>query len=96
VEDLRNSIAGIHEGKDEGMKGRAGSTKIDFMELLQRLIDAKLIIQEARAMGLDELPEFQNSLDVFRQVTLRGMVREDIVKDVTVTDAESISCIGRW
>ena len=89
VEDLRNSIAGIHEGKDEGMKGESRQApKIDFMELLQRLIDAKLIIQEARAMGLDELPEFQNSLDVFRQVTLRGMVREDIVKDVTVTDAE--------
>jgi hypothetical protein len=89
VDDLRDSIASIHEEKNEGKKGEIRqAAKIDFMELLQRLIDGELIIQEARAIGLDELPQVQNSLDVFRQVTLRGMVREEIVGNAKADDAK--------
>lgn len=89
VDDLRDSIASIHEGKSEDKKGETRqAAKIDFMELLQRLIDGALIIQEARAIGLDELPEVQNSLDVFRQVTLRGMVRGEIVGNAKADDAK--------
>jgi hypothetical protein len=89
VDELRDSIASIHEGKNEDKKGEIRqAAKIDFMVLLQRLIDGELIIQEARAIGLDELPEVQNNLEVFRQVTLRGIVREEIVGNAKTDDAK--------
>jgi hypothetical protein len=89
VDNLRDSISGIHEEKNEHKKGEVRQApKIDFMVLLERLINGELIIQEARAIGLDELPEVQNSLEVFRRVTLRGMVREDIVGNAKADDAK--------
>jgi len=51
-------------------------------ELLRRLIDSRLIVQEGRRIGFDELPEAKNLVDVFSRVTLREMLAERQVKDV--------------
>ncbi|HUJ19308.1 MAG TPA: peptidyl-prolyl cis-trans isomerase [Nitrospirota bacterium] len=88
VKDLRDAIAGIHEEQDETGKKAAQAPQVDLPKLLKRLIDAQLIYQEAQNIGLDELPEVTNTIDVFRQVTLRNLVREQIWKDVKVSDAE--------
>jgi hypothetical protein len=88
VDDLRAAIAAIHEGQDKAAEGALQAPRINLPELLDRLINAQLIYQEAQNIGLDELPEVTSTIDVFRQVTLRGLMREAVWKDVTASDAE--------
>jgi hypothetical protein len=57
-------------------------------ELLKRLINIGLIVQEAKRIGLDELPEIKNMIDAFSKVTLREELMERRVKDAKVDDKE--------
>jgi parvulin-like peptidyl-prolyl isomerase len=50
--------------------------------LLQRLINTRLIIQEGKRMGLDELPEIRKMVDVFAKTTLREELIEHRLKNV--------------
>jgi hypothetical protein len=50
--------------------------------LLKRLINTRLIIQEARRMGLDELKELKEREDVFARQTLRDELIDRHVKDI--------------
>jgi hypothetical protein len=93
VEDLKSTIAAAHEERHE--EGDAGkndeptrAAKIDFNELLQRLINVQLVIQEAMTIGLDELPEVKGPIDIFSNVSLRSLLREDVAKDVKVSEDE--------
>ncbi len=89
VEDLKSSIAAAHEEAEEGKKnGATGAPKIDFNELLQRLINVQLVIQEAKTIGLDELPEVKNPIRIFSSVSLRNLLREDVAKDVKPSEDE--------
>jgi hypothetical protein len=89
VEDLKSAIAVSHEEGDVGKKDRTmQAPKIDFSELLQRLINVQLVVQEAKSIGLDELPEVKNSVGIFSRVSLRSLLREDVSKDVTVNEDE--------
>lgn len=93
VEDLKSSIAAAHEeGHEEGDEGTKDKTKnapkIDFNELLQRLINVQLVIQEAKTIGLDELPEVKDPIRIFSSVSLRNLLREDVTKDVKVSEDE--------
>jgi len=45
--------------------------KQEISGLLKRLINTRLIIQEAKRMGLDELKELKERVDVFEKQTLR-------------------------
>jgi hypothetical protein len=62
--------------------------KKSFSELLQRLITIELIIQEARNMGLDQLPEIKQGLDEEAKILLNTMVREQHVKDIKPDEKE--------
>jgi hypothetical protein len=89
VEDLKGTIAAAHEGGDEGKKdGTTNAPKIDFNELLQRLINVQLVIQEAKTIGLDELPEVKDAVDIFANVSLRSLLKADVAKDVKVSEEE--------
>ena len=57
-------------------------------ELLKRLINIRLIIQEARRMGLDELKELKERVDAFSRVTLRDDLIERHVKDIKPDEKE--------
>lgn len=57
--DLTKLIASIHAGR----AAEATAARKDYANLLERLIRTKLIIQEARNIGLDELPEIQSQID---------------------------------
>lgn len=57
-------------------------------EVLGRLINVSLVIQEGKRIGLDELPEIKNMVDVFSKVTLREELMERQVKDTKVDDKE--------
>jgi len=64
------------------------SEKGRVSELLRRLVNTKLIIQEARRMGLDELKEIKNMIDVFSKITLREELMEKITRDIKVSEKE--------
>ena len=57
-------------------------------EVLRRLINVNLVVQESKRIGLDELPEIKNMVDAFSKVTLREELMERQVKDIKVDDKE--------
>ncbi len=57
-------------------------------EVLRRLINVSLVVQEGKRIGLDELPEIKNMVDAFSKVTLREELMERQVKDIKVDDKE--------
>lgn len=62
--------------------------KEDRSELLRRLINIKLIVQEAKRIGLDELPEIKKMVDVFSRVTLREELMEKRAKEIKADENE--------
>ena len=62
--------------------------KEDRLELLRRLINVRLIIQEGRRMGLDELREIEKMVDVFSRETLREELMERHVKGMKADEKE--------
>jgi hypothetical protein len=61
MEELTRSIASSHAGRTDGET----PIKKNFVSLLDRLLTTKLIIQEARNIGLDELPAVAARIDQF-------------------------------
>lgn len=57
--------------------GRAG----DF-EVLERLINVRLVAEEAARMGLSDLPEIRKQVEVQSRAILREVLLERVVKDV--------------
>ncbi|HUI44712.1 MAG TPA: peptidyl-prolyl cis-trans isomerase [Nitrospirota bacterium] len=85
VAELTKALVSSHESmKDTGE--HAG--KIDFTSILDRLINIRLITQEAANIGLDELPEFKSAMESKSRDTLRLLVMKDITKDVSADPAE--------
>ena len=72
----------LEEFNREVLSLKAAGDKKKEDELLKRLINTRLIIQEARRMGLDELKELKERVDVFSRVTLRDELIERYVKDI--------------
>jgi parvulin-like peptidyl-prolyl isomerase len=82
LDEFNQEVSSSKMGKSaEGKKGSES-------ELLRRLINTKLIIQEARKIGLDELPEAKNMVDVFSRVTLRELLAERRLKDIKADGRE--------
>ena len=52
----------------EGGVGKTKPSKEETSQLLDRLINTRLIVQEARRMGIDQLPELKNEMDAFARV----------------------------
>ncbi|MHB1024585.1 MAG: peptidylprolyl isomerase [Desulfobacteria bacterium] len=59
-------------------------------QLLERLINAKLVLQEARNIGLDELPEVQSAEKAFEEDTLRGMLYGYHVRNILKPDPKEV------
>ena len=57
-------------------------------ELLRRLINGSLIVQEARRIGLDDLQEIKKMVETFSSVTLREELMEKQVQKVQVDQKE--------
>ncbi|SPQ00539.1 conserved exported hypothetical protein [Candidatus Sulfobium mesophilum] len=83
--ELSSALTSSHEGRKEGGKQAA---RMDFSAILQRLINVRLIVQEAREMGMDELPAVKEAVKDHGQTTMRELLIEDITKDVKVDEAE--------
>lgn len=83
-EELDRAVAASHSDRPKGEK--AG--RIDFSDIMQRLINTRLIVLEAKNMGLDELPEIKEALNTYSKQTLRELLLEDYVKDISADEEE--------
>ncbi len=84
LEELNHELSVLGEEKGENEKG----VKEKKFELLKRLINTRLIIQEARRMGLDELKELKERVDVFSRVALRDELMERQIKNIKPDEKE--------
>jgi parvulin-like peptidyl-prolyl isomerase len=84
VNDLLATVSEMHTKVKEG----AASGKGAFSEPLKRLINAKLLVQEARNVEFDQLPEVKADLRAFSAKLLREMLYRQYVAAVKVDEKE--------
>ncbi len=84
VEDFKEAIGSLHKGIVE----EKTAVKKQYPDLLKRLVNAKLILQEARNIGLEELPEVKQLVDTFSKIKLRELLQKQYVKDIKPDEAE--------
>ncbi|HEY6007345.1 MAG TPA: peptidyl-prolyl cis-trans isomerase [Geobacteraceae bacterium] len=86
LDEFVTTLAALHEAEAGGGVKKAG--KKDYELVLNRLITARLILQEGVSMGLDELPDTKKVLADFSDNSLRELVKRRAVKDVKADDRE--------
>ena len=79
LKDLNGALTSSHEGMIDDKKQAA---RIDYAQILKRMINTRLIVQEARNIGLDELPETKEAVEAYARTALKELFREDITRDV--------------
>ncbi len=84
ADELQAAIANSAAGRTVEDEGALESRE----EILKRLIDTKLIVQEARRIGLHELPEVRERIDLFSRVALREVLLRKGLGKIPVTDEE--------
>jgi parvulin-like peptidyl-prolyl isomerase len=84
LDEFNQELATIHQG----IVGDQKTERERISGLLERLINTRLIIQEARRMGLDELKELKEREDVFARQTLRDELIDRHVKDIKPDEKE--------
>jgi len=87
LRDLTTALAGAHEERDDAKKS-AG--KMGYEKILDRLINVKLVVQEAARIGLDELPEFTAQVDEYSSQALGNLLMKEAVKDVKEADPAAV------
>jgi len=90
--DLLDQLASLHQGVAEP---QAKVHRPDPQALLDRLINVRLILQEARNIGLDEQPEVAGQLDTMRMQVIRGLLAKRVVNAVAEPDPDAVSRIYR-
>lgn len=83
LRQLMEGLATSHEDRKVGV-----ATKSDFLAVLNRVIDVKLFVLEARAAGLDEEPKYIQDLATFKTMTARSLVEEQATKDAAPDPAQ--------
>lgn len=87
LDDLLGELSAIHEQAADN----AALSRSDAMVLLDRMINARLVVQEARNIGLDELPEVKKAFRTYEQETLRAMLFGRQVLDVRKPDPKEVN-----
>lgn len=87
LDEFYQQLAAVHEAAKEG------GEKIHRQnpsELLNRLITIKLILQEARNIGLDELPEVKNAIEAQRKDLLSTLLLKQRARSVAEPDKKDV------
>lgn len=96
LRELLAQLAGAHEGHEKDEK--LGRT--DHTAALDRLVDVRLIVLEARDSGMDELPEVAEALKSFRESALTSALRERATRgakaDPKVVDQLFKDAVREW
>jgi peptidyl-prolyl cis-trans isomerase C len=84
ISDIKYSIEVAHRREN-----LTGARKLDIPGYVQKEIDDRLFVQEARRMGMDEYPEVEQKVKayVLRESVVR-LYNEEVLEKVTVTDQE--------
>ncbi|MBI2216919.1 MAG: peptidyl-prolyl cis-trans isomerase [Candidatus Rokubacteria bacterium] len=85
LDELNRQVAAMKRDRAPG----AAADRRAELALLDRMVYALLITQEARRMGFDRLPELRKMLDSHARVALRQELVDWIVKDVQA-DAKQV------
>jgi parvulin-like peptidyl-prolyl isomerase len=79
VQDFAAALTSAHQ-KMTAADAKTG--KKDPAVILNRLIEVRLLVQEARAMGIADLPEIKDAIAQYRDTALLEALRRDVLKDV--------------
>ncbi len=77
LKDLTKEMESFHREmsqEDTGDEKAESSVEGNYIELLNRIINTRLIVEEARNIGLDELPEIQEAIKEFSEKTMRNLL----------------------
>lgn len=86
LEELRRAIAASHAARPGGKK--AGT--IDYSGIINRMINTRLVVLEARNIGLDELPEIKKMVNDYSKEALRELLLEGYVKEIKPDEDEVV------
>jgi parvulin-like peptidyl-prolyl isomerase len=84
ISDLTATLGVMHMGKQE----EKTEARINLAEVLDRLINIKLMSQEAVNIGLDQMPEIKSKIEVFEKNNLRELLLRHELKDVKADEKE--------
>ena len=84
LEEFNRAIAALH--KSRRAEERAG--RIDYSKIMNRLINTRLIMLEARNIGLDELSEVKKLVADYSSETLMELLLEGQVRGVKADEDE--------
>jgi len=84
LDEFNRELTGLHKRQD----GEKKAGKEDQSELLKRLINIRLIVQEGMRIGLMELPETKKRVDGFSRATLREELMEKHAREVKADEKE--------
>ena len=84
LEELSGALAITHEQR----AGAAQAGKQDATAVVNRLVDVRLVLLEARTMGIDELPEVKEAIDGIKARTSLEMLQAQATKSVKPDPAE--------
>ncbi len=79
LKELNDALFSLHEANKEDTKT---VSKVDYKIILDRIVNMKLMIMEAKDMGLDQEPEVQDDFKKHADGSLRGMLRDRQTKDI--------------
>ena len=75
--------SGGHGMTDEAAKGEKRTLgRKQYQEILERLIDTRLMLAEARSTGIDKLPDVAEALKIMRRRIMRRMLEAHVTKDL--------------
>lgn len=79
LEELKTALSGLHQYQPQ--EGKSGIKK-DYLKVLNRLINTRLVLAEAANMGLDEVPEVKTAIDTYKADHLRDLLKVRQLKDM--------------
>jgi hypothetical protein len=83
LRELTEALAAMHDGAGQEQTGAK-----DFRAVLERLIKVRLVLLEARQMGLEDLPQVRGQIESRRPTLMREIIREKATADVAPDAAE--------
>ncbi len=88
---LERQLASMHEGMQE----KETKVRRDPSALLDRMINATLIVQEAQRMGLDREPDVKAASDAFAATTLRQLLYSYHLRNIKTPDEKEVQTLYR-
>jgi hypothetical protein len=85
LKELKDVLVLSHQG---AVAPTDHTVKMEYQKPLDKIINARLIIQEALRIGFDEQPEYKSQMEMTERQYLTGLLMDDITKDVKADPAK--------